>query len=538
MQTFEASYEFIDRKAFAVGAFSQVWRCRQRNSTCSFRAVKRIDMEKMKKLENVEKEVQLHLELEHPYIVKLHEVIYAESTVSLVMELCEGGDLFDMIATNKARYGTGLTEQVTAHLMRHVLGALAFLHERCVVHRDVKCENVVVLERGMPSHRATYKLCDFGYATTLPDKDSTLCDSVGSPDSVAPEVLLKHRYSTPVDMWGAGVLLYMALSAQPPFGGATDEETIQNVIAGKYSLEGGKWDLTSPGPKALTRSMLTYDSGARCTAEYALRSQWLKDMNGCTPHSETGTSQEEGLPWMSRGLICLIAIGVILNVAGAFIAMLQKNTGIALVNKPSSESGKLSRIAWLFTKVVRRLGAHASPELGGQSGAPTDLRERRSVQKMLWVCMICISVLIILLATWFLREHLSSLLQTSSALPGRSEEENQDTATKMPSTDLKSDAIPDINEVSTDCEETDSNGFQSSPSREEDTDLANESSSSGVEVLVDCSPILEGRDNRRWLLRQDILSGMCTTPRCVELNPRPRGGDCLSGLSASQCVVS
>eukprot|EP00439_Symbiodinium_sp_Y106_P029520 s6480_g3.t1 len=101
----------------------------------------------------------------------------------------------------------------------------------------------------LPVEENIFKLCDFGFAAH--DKGDGLNDRLGSPDTVAPEIVVGTKYSMPVDMWSAGVLVYMMLSAAPPFYATTDSEVLRKVRTGSYNLSGEPWDSLPAPPKNL-----------------------------------------------------------------------------------------------------------------------------------------------------------------------------------------------------------------------------------------------------------------------------------------------
>lgn len=216
----------------------------------------------------------MHLGLTHPHVVKLYEVFEDADVVSLVMERCNGGDLFDLIASHADK--GGLTETCSARVQVHLLSALAFLHDIPVVHRDVKCENVLLSQKGIPPEQNTYKLCDFGFAARPEPPEYRLSTRMGSPDTVAPEVVRGHAYWTPVDCWAAGVLLYMSLSATPPFYATSDAEVLQKVKHCLYKMEGSRWEHVSGESKSLIRQLMCAEQSSRATAQQALQHPFLK----------------------------------------------------------------------------------------------------------------------------------------------------------------------------------------------------------------------------------------------------------------------
>merc|ERR1712107_40351 len=123
---------------------------------------------------------------------------------------------------------------------------MGYMHSQQIVHRDIKCENVLLSRVDVPLEENTFKLCDFGFAAV--DRGQGLNDRLGSP-TVAPEVVCGHRYGAPVDIWSTGVLLYMMLSAMPPFYAATDSDVLRKVRTGNYSISGGIWEFISQTAK-------------------------------------------------------------------------------------------------------------------------------------------------------------------------------------------------------------------------------------------------------------------------------------------------
>merc|ERR1719281_1978329 len=103
------------------------------------------------------------------------------------MEYCRGGDLFDALAQTRQATGRGIPEQDASVAERHILLALAYLDSEHIAHRDIKCENVLLLYEKVQISQNVLKLCDFGFATY--DDGSGLTDRLGSPDTVAPEVI-------------------------------------------------------------------------------------------------------------------------------------------------------------------------------------------------------------------------------------------------------------------------------------------------------------------------------------------------------------
>jgi len=220
-------------------------------------------------------EIATHMTMKHPHIVELFEYFDDSHTVTMVLEYCHGGDLFDAIVRQSRVTGCGLPEHQAVVATRHTLSALAYVHRQQVVHRDLKCENILLARAGVPLERNVFKLCDFGFAAH--DRGEGLKDRLGSPDTVAPEIVAGSRYSFSADLWSMGTLVYMMLSATSPFKAATDADVLRKVRAGCYSLNGALWDSISAPPKHVVTSLMIIDPNLRPSAEETLQKAWLKE---------------------------------------------------------------------------------------------------------------------------------------------------------------------------------------------------------------------------------------------------------------------
>jgi len=288
-RTFESSYELIGQKPLESGTFGAVWCCRARSkggrqdlaSEESY-AVKRIDKTKLEERDfrllfgcpGREGEISIHLLQQHPNIVRLFDMFDDRQIVSLVLELCRGGDLFSYIVKQHQKNNTGLPEKAVAGVARQLLSAMEFLHCQCIVHRDVKCENLLLNQEGLQPEDTTYKLCDFGFAARVPS-GGQLHSVLGSPQTVAPEVLRKRPYSYPSDMWSTGVLLYIAFRGKEPFFAESMPLVVKKVLAGTYDLSGGAWAAVSADAKVLVGRLMSVDPFSRLTAANALHCEWL-----------------------------------------------------------------------------------------------------------------------------------------------------------------------------------------------------------------------------------------------------------------------
>nr|XP_016930314.1 SNF-related serine/threonine-protein kinase [Drosophila suzukii] len=249
-------------------------------------AVKVVDKTKLDEVSKAHlfQEVRCMKLVQHPNVVRLYEVIDTQTKLYLVLELGDGGDLYDYIM----KHDSGLSEELARKYFRQILRAITYCHQLHVVHRDLKPENVVFFEK-----LGLVKLTDFGFSNKfLPgQKLETFCGSLAYS---APEILLGDSYDAPaVDIWSLGVILYMLVCGQAPFEKANDSETLTMIMDCKYTVPSH----VSTDCRNLIASMLVRDPKKRATVEEIASSAWLKPID--EPDSTTSAT-EHFLPLVSR----------------------------------------------------------------------------------------------------------------------------------------------------------------------------------------------------------------------------------------------
>ena len=150
-------------------------------------------------------EIDILKKLDHPHIVRAMETFEHRNQIFIVMELCQGGDLY-----SRDPY----TEEEAARIIGSILSAISYMHEFNIAHRDLKYENILFVS---DDPKSEIKLIDFGLSKVYGD-NAQLTDGVGTIYTMAPEVL-KGNYSQTADIWSIGVIAYMLLSSQMPFYG-------------------------------------------------------------------------------------------------------------------------------------------------------------------------------------------------------------------------------------------------------------------------------------------------------------------------------
>lgn len=218
-------------------------------------------------------EVDIMLKIKNKGCVQLYEMFESDKHLILMVELCNGGELFDRIA-QKEKYG----EEEAADVICQVAEALKYLHDHNIVHRDLKPENLIYSE----NDGNTLKLTDFGLAKYIDqDTASNMMETAcGTPSYVAPEVIqTSPMYGPKVDMWSLGVIAYILLCGFQPFYAEDDNlmALFQSIKAAEYEFLSPYWDEVSDSAKDLISKLLVVDPEERYSAEEVLAHPWICD---------------------------------------------------------------------------------------------------------------------------------------------------------------------------------------------------------------------------------------------------------------------
>ncbi|KAJ7966913.1 putative Calcium-dependent protein kinase [Quillaja saponaria] len=219
-------------------------------------------------VEEVRREVLILQHLSgQPNIVEFKGAYEDSQNVHLVMELCSGGELFDRIIA-KGSY----SEREAASIIRQIVTVVHVCHFMGVMHRDLKPENFLLSSK---DENSPMKATDFGLSVFI-EEGKMYRDIVGSAYYVAPEVLYRN-YGKEIDVWSAGIILYILLSGVPPFWAETEKGIFAGILDGKLDLESSPWPSISTAAKDLIRKMLERDPKRRITAAAALEHPWIKE---------------------------------------------------------------------------------------------------------------------------------------------------------------------------------------------------------------------------------------------------------------------
>ena len=205
-------------------------------------------------------ELSINLRLNHQNIVNLIEV-YKTPVFHLVFDLCKGGDLFDDIERRSI-----YSEHDATICITQILQGTAYIHSQNVIHRDLKPENLLLTNENI------IKIADFGLAVEVDPtgpNNGQAWGIAGSPDYIAPEILNKQKYTSKVDSWSCGVILYILLCGYPPFANPKE------IKEGKVLFYVEDWSHILKEARTLIVQLLNVDPEKRFTCQQALSSFWI-----------------------------------------------------------------------------------------------------------------------------------------------------------------------------------------------------------------------------------------------------------------------
>ena len=264
-------YEVI--RKLGKGSYGKVYEVKNK-TTGEIRACKQLSKSNLSNLKKFEKEIELLIKTDHPNIIKLYEVFEDDRFIYLIMEKCNGGELFDRIIIH-IQSNKMYTEKDAAKIFQQLISAIVYCHDNGIVHRDLKPENLLYINEGDEINNPI-KVIDFGLSRNF-DPKSKMNTKVGTAYYVAPEVL-EGNYTEKCDVWSAGVILYILLSGEPPFNGANDREIYKAISKMIYQFPYNKWKNISKNAIDLIEKCLVPED-KRISAKEVLEHPWFKKID-------------------------------------------------------------------------------------------------------------------------------------------------------------------------------------------------------------------------------------------------------------------
>ena len=276
-------------KCLGKGAFGEVYlttRKGEENKKYATKKFERAEIENGEAMKYLRNEIVILQFLRHPNIVRYEEVKKTKKHFYIVMEFCNGGELSKALEKYMEINGKPFTEEIVQHFMRQIIDAFKFMHERKIIHRDVKLDNILLNyenekdKENFDLLKAQVKIIDFGFACKVA-KTGLQYTALGSPINMDPLILKKINsnnkktrqlgYTQKADIWSIGTICYEMLIGKSAF----DAEDMEDLV---NKIEDGSWSVpTNMSHEVISflNGMLQYDPSTRLSAEQLSRHAFL-----------------------------------------------------------------------------------------------------------------------------------------------------------------------------------------------------------------------------------------------------------------------
>ena len=234
------------------GTFGEVYLTSKKGTQQKF-ATKKIskNLSKNPKIKKyLDNEVQILREISNENIIKLFEVKETTNYIYLVLELCNGGDLSHCLTEYQKTYHKPFSEEIVQYLMKQIVSGIKYLHNKNILHRDIKLDNILVNfdseedKKNINMLQAKIKIIDFGFARHLSPSELAY-SQLGSPINMDPGILNKlnkieyfnnYGYDQKADIWSLGTICYEMLMGKSAFDSNNMDELVDKINNGKYYL--------------------------------------------------------------------------------------------------------------------------------------------------------------------------------------------------------------------------------------------------------------------------------------------------------------
>ena len=243
-----------------TGSFGRVRLVKNKktNEYFALKIMKKIDILKSKQADHIANEIKILSMINHPFVTKFDGFTQDDKYLYIALELINGGELF----TYLRGVGKFPVDQSRFYIAQ-IISIFEYLHSKDIIYRDLKPENILI-------HKSGYlKLTDFGFAKIVENRTYTLC---GTPEYLAPEIILNKGHGKPVDWWTCGILLYEMIAGIDPFSDDDPMMVYQKILKGKIKFPSG----FDSNAKSLVKHLLEGD----LTKRYGNLKGGAKDIKG------------------------------------------------------------------------------------------------------------------------------------------------------------------------------------------------------------------------------------------------------------------
>ena len=351
-------------KCLGKGAFGEVYLTSRKGDDKKKYATKKIDREEVEKGEGIKylkNEIIILQYLRHPNIVRFEEVKKTKKHYYIVMEYCNGGELSKALEKYIEKYGKPFSEEIVQHLMRQIIDAFKFMHERKIIHRDVKLDNILLNyeteedKKNLNLMKAQVKIIDFGFSCKI-DKSGLQFTALGSPINMDPIILKKLNssskkerqlgYNQKADIWSLGTICYEMLIGKSAFDADDMEDLVNKIENGSYNVPTN----LSHEVVSFLNGMLQYEGNNRLTADQLSRHSFLtKNVKDFTPLSLNKTNKVMNTKKLNQSIWAIFGANdenKLMNIAGnEFVKPIDEKEELEFEQrKKNNAGGKLMQL--------------------------------------------------------------------------------------------------------------------------------------------------------------------------------------------------
>jgi len=254
--------DYIPISIIGTGSYGKVKLVKDKKNQDKFFATKMLiksELIRLKQVDHMKNELSiLSMPVAHPFVVNFNGFGQDASTIYFMFEFIQGGELFALL-----RAYLNFNLEYTTFYSSQIVSVFEFMHSKSIDYRDLKPENILI------NYTGYLKICDFGFAKKL-DKSGITYTLCGTPEYLAPEIILSKGHSFPVDWWTLGIFLYECLVGIDPFNDDDPMTIYKKIIKGKFNFPN---DIDKEA-KSLIKHLLVADT----TKRYGCLKDGVKDI--------------------------------------------------------------------------------------------------------------------------------------------------------------------------------------------------------------------------------------------------------------------